>query len=164
MQDLQVCSFRRLKIRSEPHLVLPPLDITMFESLLRPHEVHQTAPQPLACAIEKLKKSEEKREAKRQNQIARSNKRKLEDLPDADSENARGKRSKIHESTEEGDVNVCDVPDAVVDPARTSRPVDQSSPVKTTVSKACPEVRGHTSYLTFARLVPTATSSATEQQ
>lgn len=134
---------------------MSPLDITMFESLLRPHEVHQTAPQPLIFAIEKLKKSEQKREEKRQNQIARSNKRKLEDLPEADIENVGGKRFKTQESAEVGDIGV------VVDPVR---PAAHPSSIKLSVSKACPEVRGHTSYLTFARLVPTAPSSPTSRQ
>ncbi|OAX41656.1 tRNA methyltransferase complex subunit Cpd1 [Rhizopogon vinicolor AM-OR11-026] len=123
-------------------------DITMFESLLRPHEVHQIAPQPLAYAIEKLKKSEQKREEKRQNQIARSSKRKRDDLPETDAENAGGKRFKTQESAGD-DVRAFDIPDPVVD-----QPANQ--PVKMSVSKACPEVRGHTSYLTFARLVPAA--------
>lgn len=141
---------------------MSPLDITMFESLLRPHEVHQTAPQPLTFAIEKLKKSEQKREEKRQNQIARSNKRKLEDLPEADIENVGGKRFKTQESAEVGDVDVSkNIPDDAVDPAR---PADPSSSIKLSVSKACPEVRGHTSYLTFARLVPAAPSSPTSRQ
>jgi tRNA (adenine57-N1/adenine58-N1)-methyltransferase len=115
----------------------------------------------LASAIDKLKKSEQKREAKRQNQIARSNKRKLEDLPETDIDNVGGKRFKMQESVEEGDVGVCDVLDAAVDSAQAADPTSSS---KMFVSKACPEVRGHTSYLTFARLVPAATSSATNRQ
>ncbi|OJA20195.1 hypothetical protein AZE42_04619 [Rhizopogon vesiculosus] len=106
------------------------------------------APQPLAYAIEKLKKSEQKREEKRQNQIARSSKRKRDDLPETDAENAGGKRFKTQESAGD-DVRAFDIPDPVVD-----QPANQ--PIKMSVSKACPEVRGHTSYLTFARLVPTA--------
>jgi tRNA (adenine57-N1/adenine58-N1)-methyltransferase len=131
------------------------LDITMFETLLRPHEVHQLSLQPLTQAVEKLKKLEQKREDKRQHQIARTSKRKRDDLPETDTDNVGGKRLRTQESTEE-DVGIRDVPNAVVDPGQSA---NQPSPIKISVSKVAPDVRGHTSYLTFARLVPTAPST-----
>ncbi|KAG2147008.1 tRNA methyltransferase complex subunit Cpd1 [Suillus cothurnatus] len=123
-------------------------DITMFETLLRPHEVHQQSPQSLTQAVEKLKKLEQKREDKRQHQIARSSKRKRDDLLETDADNLEAKRLRTQESAEE-DVGIRDIPDAVVDPGQST---NQLSPIKISVSKVSPDVRGHTSYLTFARL------------
>jgi tRNA (adenine57-N1/adenine58-N1)-methyltransferase len=139
-------------------IFVPLLDITMFETLLRPHEVHQQSPQSLTQAVEKLKKLEQKREDKRQHQIARSSKRKRDDLLETDADNLEAKRLRTQESAEE-DVGIRDIPDAVVDPGQST---NQLSPIKISVSKVSPDVRGHTSYLTFARLVPTAPSKIRE--
>ncbi|KAG2360669.1 tRNA methyltransferase complex subunit Cpd1 [Suillus spraguei] len=135
-------------------------DITMFETLLRPHEVHQISPQPLTQAVEKLKKLEQKREDKRQHQIARSSKRKRDDLPETDTDHVGSKRLRTQESAEE-DVGIRDIPDAVVDPSQSA---NQPSPIKISVSKVSPDVRGHTSYLTFARLVPITPSGSVSVQ
>lgn len=135
---------------------VPLLEIAMFETLLRPHEVHQLSLQPLTLAVEKLKKLEQKRENKRQHQIARSSKRKRDDLQETDADNVGGKRLRTQESGDE-DVSIRDIPDAVVDPGQSA---NQPSPIKLSVSKVSPDVRGHTSYLTFARLVPTAPSKS----
>ncbi|KAG1858938.1 tRNA methyltransferase complex subunit Cpd1 [Suillus subluteus] len=125
-------------------------DITMFETLLRPHEVHQLSPQSLTQA----------REDKRQHQIERSSKRKRDDLLETDTDNLGAKKLRTQESVEE-EVGIRDIPDAVVDPGQSA---NQPSPIKISVSKVSPDVRGHTSYLTFARLVPTAPSKSVTVQ
>ncbi|KAF9493603.1 tRNA methyltransferase complex subunit Cpd1 [Pleurotus eryngii] len=137
-------------------------EITMYESLVRPHEVDQVPPmRSVDDAREILKKAEQKREDKRLRQIAATrqnlaNKRKREgetDLAEEEShhDTASGKRTKTDE--------IDDIPQEPIsldhNIAGSSEVADATKPTaKTTVSKAFPEVRGHTSYLTFACLLP----------
>ncbi|KAJ8691628.1 tRNA (adenine-N(1)-)-methyltransferase catalytic subunit trm61 [Pleurotus ostreatus] len=137
-------------------------EITMYESLVRPHEVDQVPPmRSVDDACEILKKAEQKREDKRLRQIAATrqnlaNKRKREgeaDLAEEEShhDTASGKRTKTDE--------IDDIPQEPISLDRniagSSEVADSTKPTaKTTVSKAFPEVRGHTSYLTFACLLP----------
>jgi tRNA (adenine57-N1/adenine58-N1)-methyltransferase len=63
----------------------------MYETLLRPQEVTTISPlRPISEAVDKLRKSEQRREEKRQRQIAGS-KRKREDGP-IDDEETPGER------------------------------------------------------------------------
>ncbi|KIJ17555.1 hypothetical protein PAXINDRAFT_167560 [Paxillus involutus ATCC 200175] len=134
-------------------------DITMYENLLRPHEVqHLPAPLPLSHIVDKLKKMEQNREEKRLRQIANASKRKRED----DLEGLEAdKRARTEESSALEDNNDQDgskfqatpLASANVGLATGSSQVD-ATPAKVNLAKASPEVRGHTSYLTFARLVP----------
>ncbi|KAF8215001.1 tRNA methyltransferase complex GCD14 subunit-domain-containing protein [Mycena galopus ATCC 62051] len=147
-------------------------DITMYETLVRPHDVTQVpALQSITEVADKLKKSEGIREIKRLRQIAdgqrshanpHGEKRKRneeegeqDELPVAEAEDSgSGKRLKTDDEMD-------GAPDADV-----SRSLDELStqtargastpapPPKISVSKAIPEVRGHTSYLTFATLLP----------
>ncbi|KAL4261575.1 tRNA (adenine(58)-N(1))-methyltransferase catalytic subunit TRM61 [Pleurotus pulmonarius] len=137
-------------------------EITMYESLVRPHEVDQVPPmRSIDDACEILKKAEQKREDKRLRQIAATrqnlaNKRKREgeaDLAEDEShhDTGSGKRTKTDE--------IDDIPQEPISLDRniagSSEVADSTKPTaKTTVSKAFPEVRGHTSYLTFACLLP----------
>ncbi|KIM54815.1 hypothetical protein SCLCIDRAFT_1221628 [Scleroderma citrinum Foug A] len=121
-------------------------DITMYETLLRPHEVQQfPTPLPLSHVIDKLKDMEKFREEKRLRQIA-NHKRKREDAEFSEPD----KRARTDELNA-GDQN------SLQAPLITVREEDDANEVEAqmvSLSKVCHEVRGHTSYLTFARLVP----------
>ncbi|KAJ6585401.1 tRNA methyltransferase complex GCD14 subunit [Mycena capillaripes] len=152
-------------------------DITMYETLVRPHDVtHVPLLQSVTEVAEKLKKTEEVKEIKRLRQIAagqrsRENphgeKRKRSEEMNEHEEPAvteaedsgSGKRLKTDDEMDDGTPSQ--------DAADVSRSRDEASthnaragasifapPAKISVSKAIPEVRGHTSYLTFATLLP----------
>jgi tRNA (adenine57-N1/adenine58-N1)-methyltransferase len=157
-------------------------DITMYETLIRPHEVNQVPTLlPIGEMTQKLIKAERKREEKRLRQIAnsRSNlsaKRKRGDNADGEVmeavEEAGHKRIRADDE-DEADAHILMEPDQVTleasglvgiaeglnassSTSQTKSTTDpQLSTTKINVSKAMPEVRGHTSYLTFACLVPT---------
>jgi tRNA (adenine57-N1/adenine58-N1)-methyltransferase catalytic subunit len=158
----------------------------MYETLIRPHEVNQIPTLlPIGEVSEKLKKAEQKREEKRLRQIAnaRSNsggKRKRGDAVDGEAmegaEDTGNKRVKTDDEDDTGSQIDVEVPEVnrnhpqSVQTVRLSdttsgevQPTDayMSTATKINVSKAMPEVRGHTSYLTFACLVPAASSEDT---
>lgn len=125
----------------------------MYETLLRPHEVQQL-PSPLSLnhIVDKLKKMEQNREEKRLRQIANASKRKREDDP---SSTESEKRARTEETSAPQDNS--ELRPQVTPPVPVKTDVDLCQAVaqgKVNLSKASPEVRGHTSYLTFARLVP----------
>lgn len=153
----------------------------MYETLIRPHEVNQVPTLLPICEVSKrLMKAEHKREEKRLRQIAnsRSNqnaKRKRSDNADGElmegMEEAGNKRIKavdedetsLHAEMEQTQVTLelsgsVGVTEGLDEPSSTGRINSstnaQLSTTKINVSKAMPEVRGHTSYLTFACLVP----------
>ncbi|KAH9985043.1 1-methyladenosine methyltransferase catalytic subunit Gcd14 [Russula compacta] len=179
-------------------------DITMYETLLKPHEVNQA---PLLAHIdtvaERLKQQERNREDKRQRQIAASrarrnataDKRKREDEVDYASvgvgdphlavvHELEAKKAKMTaQSDDDDDDDDMPAPDIVMDvdedvsedqslavaaaaaaaaQAMTSAPADATplppppapTPANQVLSKHAKEVRGHTSFLTFACLLP----------
>ncbi|OJT15155.1 tRNA (adenine(58)-N(1))-methyltransferase catalytic subunit TRM61 [Trametes pubescens] len=167
-------------------------DITMYETLLRPHMVE--APPPLekvGSVSARLQVADARREEKRLRQIAnarlgierRAAKRKADE--DADEEGQEGKRARTGGETG-GDELVSpedqarDEAEALAEihptpvPAASSTPAQvvhsaasleeetAAEPRKITLSKAFPDVRGHTSYLTFAVLLPVAASGKPE--
>ncbi|KAH0585888.1 hypothetical protein H2248_007169 [Termitomyces sp. 'cryptogamus'] len=160
-------------------------DITMYETLLRPVEVsHVPVSQPIGDISEKLKQAERKREEKRLQQIAagKQNKRKrgdgtplkdqLEEASEVDT--AAGERKRL-KTNEESDTVVpeplqgmdLDSSEEAVGvapsiPLAPSGPPVQIFPSKVNLSKVMPEVRGHTSYLTFASLMPFTPPAETE--
>ncbi len=161
-------------------------EITMYETLLRPHQVESTPPlTPISVVSDRLKQSEARREEKRLRQIAnaragaeRRAKRKAEE------EAANEKDGKRIKSDGEGESDpvppevqaqderaatdgmrldgAADAAAASPIRAASSAPVEdattteESEPQKITLSKTFAEVRGHTSYLTFAVLLPAA--------
>ena len=171
----------------------PSSDITMYETLLRPHEVSQ-APRlvRIGSVAEKLKQQESNREDKRQRQIAASRARRRHNAPapekrkrqdddndapggvaDPDSEpdpecsELEAKKAKTMMS----DDATSPVPDVAMDlveePPENEMPPptddDAVPPLPTTTTSApdtqvlsrhSKEVRGHTSFLTFACLLP----------
>ncbi|KAJ7617498.1 tRNA methyltransferase complex subunit Cpd1 [Mycena polygramma] len=137
-------------------------DITMYETLVRPHD-------SVTEVADKLKKAEGVREIKRLRQIAdgqrshenpHGEKRKRseetsqqEELIAAEAgDSGSGKRLKTDDEMDDGtpsqDADVSRIFD------RSSTHSTPAPPAKISVSKAIPEVRGHTSYLTFATLLP----------
>lgn len=138
-------------------------DITMYETLIRPHETSQVSLKSVRESGEHLKLMAEKREAKRQRQIAvsRAAKRKRDDK-DLGVDDA-SKRVK----TEEEEALIADIEGSVVVPGVNSEEgISMGTPYRATnlnVSRAFPEVRGHTSYLTFACLVPEALYTSPEE-
>ncbi|KAL4250565.1 tRNA (adenine(58)-N(1))-methyltransferase catalytic subunit TRM61 [Abortiporus biennis] len=164
-------------------------EITMYESLIRPHQVETLDSLPsIRVANVQLKESEARREAKRLRQIASAHrdgltssssgggKRKrgddttpITDLQQPKAENSTlevaedripEKRMKT-EQEENVEISNSQTPlskaEDIVIAVDSITPNDSSSseshqPIN--VSKAFPEVRGHTSYLTFAVLLP----------
>ncbi|TFK52136.1 tRNA methyltransferase complex GCD14 subunit [Heliocybe sulcata] len=137
-------------------------DITMYETLIRPQDVTAIPkPQSVASVGERLKQAEKKREEKRQRQIADANNKKRK-RGDADSgppasEGGEGKRVRT-ESTGAQDRDSVIVAEAAQESTdRAVQPGDadvDTAEETVVVSKTFPEVRGHTSYLTFACLLP----------
>jgi tRNA (adenine57-N1/adenine58-N1)-methyltransferase len=154
----------------------------MYETLLRPHEVNQ-APRPVQIdtVTEKLKQLERNREDKRQRQIAASRarrnateKRKREDddnagdVVDLEPEAHEFETKKAKTAAGQGD----DTPapdvamkideEVIEDPPPTTAPVADDAmppppartPAMQVLSRHSKEVRGHTSFLTFACLLP----------
>lgn len=179
-------------------------EITMYETLLRPHEVYNYPPlQDITSIGEKLKTAEARREELRLKQIAsnrssalaaaanstlystspsssgpttsrgtaaQKRKREEEEVNGAEEEAVDKMVVVVDEQDlqpqEEGvgevepkRVRLDDEEDVVLDdavPTSIARPTPTSTnvSVRMGVSKASPEVRGHTSYLTFACLIP----------
>lgn len=142
----------------------------MYETLVRPHDVtHAPVLQSVTEVADKLKKAEGVREIKRLRQIAdgqrshenpHGEKRKRseetsqqEELIAAEAgDSGSGKRLKTDDEMDDGTPSQdADVSRSV---DRTTTHNSPAPPAKISVSKAIPEVRGHTSYLTFATLLP----------
>lgn len=162
----------------------------MYETLLRPHMVE--APPPLekvGSVSARLQVADARREEKRLRQIAnarlgierRAAKRKADE--DADEEGQEGKRARTGgEDTETvvspedqardeaealAEMHAAPAPAASTPVAQVvhdaaSLETETAEPRKITLSKAFPDVRGHTSYLTFAVLLPVAASGKPE--
>lgn len=166
-QASQVCNAAKYCTTQYPLSIGGCLDITMYETLIRPHEVNQIPTlQSVGEISEKLKQAEHKREEKRLRQIALSRfssitKRKRSDVLDEDpadpSQESGNKRTKTDDEDEtmEPPIDLMDAGE-VIDASSSTDDVAEGSMTKINinVSKALPEVRGHTSYLTFACLVP----------
>jgi tRNA (adenine57-N1/adenine58-N1)-methyltransferase len=154
----------------------------MYETLLRPHEVsHAPRLVQIGTVAEKLKQQERNREDKRQRQIAASRARRhvMEKRDREDDSNAGGvvdREPDFHEPEAKkakkgapGD----DAPDVVMeideetlddqlpaapkvaDSAMPSLPFPAPAPAIQVFSRHSKEVRGHTSFLTLACLLPT---------
>lgn len=154
----------------------------MYETLLRPHEVSQVPRLVQIDTItEKLKQFERSREDKRQRQIATSRARRnaTEKRKREDDDNAGGVvdlEPEAHEletkkartaATQGDDTSAPDVDmtideDAIENPSPSTAPVADDAlpprpapaPAMQVLSRHSKEVRGHTSFLTFACLLP----------
>lgn len=166
------------------------LEITMYETLLRPHQVDAApALAPISVVSEKLKQSEARREEKRLRQIAnaragaerRASKRKAEDdepagpgsdgkRPRTDGEHGGGgehvppdvQAQDEREAVEGMETGVAATATETLAAGTTSASAavppgevqEAAEAPRICLSKTFPDVRGHTSYLTFAVLLP----------
>jgi len=141
----------------------------MYETLLRPQDVNQVPTLTHISEVsDKLKLSELKREEKRLKQIANSRlKRKREENPDEEVSVRANDPGLKRIKTDDEDGTECPAenegPEGPIlreslQVPMTSLAATSSAPPpisKINVSKTVAEVRGHTSYLTFACLLPT---------
>ena len=173
-------------------------EITMYETLMHPHQVDSIPQLPSIDGIsDQLKRAEARREEKRLKQIAqaqRAAKRKRGETVDDEEDKGgaggavegdkqgTGKRAKTEESEREdaGDAqmlsgsatpnagaSIVAAVSAAIAPTqvREAAAQDDSSEAvakSISVSKVFPEVRGHTSYLTFAVLAPASIRNLAE--
>lgn len=168
-------------------------EITMYETLVRPHQVDAVpALSPISEISTKLKKAEQRREEKRLRQIANSRaarqsafegKRKrdaqgsegpVEKKRKTEEENTHEPRTSDDEQAEVSSTSITkqeaetelagikeeDLALSTVHVEDVSPDLEEDQPTKISLSKAFPEVRGHTSYLTFACLLPAFVSDA----
>ncbi|KAH9847906.1 tRNA methyltransferase complex GCD14 subunit-domain-containing protein [Lenzites betulinus] len=169
--------------------------ITMYETLLRPHQVDAApALEPIGAVGARLQRAEARREEKRLRQIAgarlglqhRAAKRKAGDEDGiggaaateegAGGEGVEGKRARTEEGVSPED-QARDEREAVAEGVLPPTPApavekaaeaaeleaeEETEPRKITLSKTFPDVRGHTSYLTFAVLLPSVAASKSE--
>ncbi|KAL1676895.1 tRNA methyltransferase complex GCD14 subunit-domain-containing protein [Schizophyllum commune] len=146
-------------------------EITMYETLIRPHDVSQPpALQTIGQVGDKLKEAEARREDKRIRQIAEA-KAFREGKPIPESSSHGGKSESTHGEKRKRDT---DTPESETKRVKTEGEtsavwaasegtnggqVSATPALKTqTLSKVLNEVRGHTSYLTFASLLPQKTA------
>jgi len=131
-------------------------EITMYETLLRPQDVNQISPLPHVSEIgDKIKQSEIRREEKRLKQIANSRLKRKRGQESPDDSGSKRPRSVVEEHSDslppdDAVFSIIREPSQPPEPS-TSR---MSATSKITVSKTLNEVRGHSSYLTFACLLP----------
>lgn len=156
----------------------------MYETLLRPHQVDIIPrPPPISVASDALKRLEIRKEEKRLRQIASAHrgkrKRNEEDTENNAASAEHGadntasvpvphKRARIDEpdasdAADPQEAFANEAPIAVTQAAASVPPEPSPEPEKLSVSKAFHEVRGHTSYLTFAVLFPPPTTNASEE-
>lgn len=141
---------------------LCPLDITMYESSIRPHDVYQL-PRPITVSdiIARVKAKEVSNEERRLRQIQASReqnrKRKRNgtgEEPDEDEPPSKRRKEDAEEDAQEGTDDL--EAGRAAEPSITPRPRSriENTDHKVPMSKPISEVRGHTSYLTFAVLLP----------
>ncbi|KAF8587595.1 tRNA methyltransferase complex GCD14 subunit [Ramaria rubella] len=147
-------------------------DIKMYETLLRPHEVAQLpAPAPVSFIRDKLQRAEVGKEQRRLKQIAVSRARRAEPGPSS-AAGAAEVRSANHDGAgkgrDKGKEKGKNTPTHTPTPTNThTHTPTHTAPLTITTTHPIKEVRGHTSYLTFACLlpspvpVPTAVPTAT---
>jgi hypothetical protein len=150
---------------------LRPLDITMYESLIRPHDVYQR-PRPITVSevITRVKAKEISNEERRLRQIqaSRQQNRKRKRQGTAEEPDEDDPPSKRRKNDAEGaaleDTDDLEAGCSAQSPI-TPHPETQTETVdpKVPMSKPMSEVRGHTSYLTFAVLLPLEPSIVEQQ-
>ncbi|KAG8691888.1 tRNA (adenine-N(1)-)-methyltransferase catalytic subunit trm61 [Ceratobasidium sp. 423] len=143
--------------------------VTMHETLTKPHDICSAPMQTVEDAASRLRDIETRKEQRRLKQIesaARDKKRKRIDGNEGGQDNDSSKRAKVEsqEQSVEESLPELDSPGPLpknppsAQPKRGPHTSATSSAVpegeRYIVSKPFSEVRGHTSYLTFAMLVP----------
>lgn len=146
-------------------------DLAMYETLLRPHDVHQV-PKPISIddVIQQVKLHELKKEQRRLQQVAVSEqkrinrKRKREEEVDPDPDLGTGDQKRRRDATADAPHPSTSLSENTPEVATSLHPAASNTNSKesklntlstaTPMSKPAAEVRGHTSYLTFASLLP----------
>ncbi|KAK4051526.1 tRNA (adenine-N(1)-)-methyltransferase catalytic subunit trm61 [Microbotryomycetes sp. JL201] len=137
-------------------------DVTMYETLLREYEPTALVCPDVATAVERIQEVEVKKERRRENQIAESQRRKAElkrkhDELDVATDDGEGrpllagpeaKRQTGPELANAGDSS------AVLDSSNERAAANLVKPWRQHTFRANALARGHTSYLTFATLLP----------
>ena len=143
----------------------------MYESLIRPHDVYQL-PRPITVSeiIARVKAKELSNEERRLRQIQASRqqnrKRKRQGTDEQDDEDEppnKRRKDDAEEAAQEGtdDLEAGRIAEPSINPRPETR-IENMDP-KVPMSKPMSEVRGHTSYLTFAVLLPLEASTVTPQ-
>ncbi|KAM0789842.1 hypothetical protein ACM66B_006689 [Microbotryomycetes sp. NB124-2] len=150
-------------------------DVTMYETLLREYEPTALVCPDVSTAVERIKEVEVKKERRRENQIADAQRRRAElkrkraeadeDTPvavedearltDADGASETARLSTADEGTTRADGSVTRVEGDTTASAASVKPV-QATQWRQYTFRANALARGHTSYLTFATLLPEA--------
>jgi tRNA (adenine57-N1/adenine58-N1)-methyltransferase len=140
-------------------------DITMYETLIRPHETSQVSLKSVREVGEHLKLMAERRETKRQRQIAvsRAAKRKRDEKDLGVEDGSKRVKTKEEEAAAAAAGAESSVVASAVDLPKEPSGDPLIRATNLNVSRAFPEVRGHTSYLTFACLVPAVLYKPLEQ-
>ncbi|CEL52114.1 tRNA (adenine(58)-N(1))-methyltransferase catalytic subunit TRM61 OS=Cryptococcus neoformans var, neoformans serotype D (strain B-3501A) GN=TRM61 PE=3 SV=1 [Rhizoctonia solani AG-1 IB] len=151
--------------------------VTMYETLTKPHDICSAPMQTIEDAASRLRDIETRKEQRRLKQIeaaGRDKKRKRIDRSEGEQDDDHSKRAKVESRTqpaeellrEQAELELSGPPSDSLPPTqvkRDSRANTTSSKAlegeRYIVSKPFGEVRGHTSYLTFAMLVPSTCDS-----
>ncbi|CCO26329.1 tRNA (adenine-N1-)-methyltransferase [Rhizoctonia solani AG-1 IB] len=148
--------------------------VTMYETLTKPHDICSAPMQTIEDAASRLRDIETRKEQRRLKQIeaaGRDKKRKRIDRSEGEQDDDHSKRAKVESRTQPAEELLPEL--ELSGPPSDSLPptqVKRDSRANTTSSKALEgeryivskpfgEVRGHTSYLTFAMLVPSTCDS-----
>lgn len=134
----------------------------MYESSIRPHDVYQL-PRPITVSeiIARVKAKEVSNEERRLRQIQASKQQNrkrrrqgTDEEPDEDEPPSKRRKEDAEEAAQEGTDDL--EAGRAAEPSITPRPRSriENTDHKVPMSKPISEVRGHTSYLTFAVLLP----------
>ncbi|KEP54879.1 tRNA (adenine-N(1))-methyltransferase catalytic subunit TRM61 [Rhizoctonia solani 123E] len=149
--------------------------VTMHETLTKPHDICNAPMQTVEDAAIRLRDIETRKEQRRLRQIesaARDKKRKRIEGNEEVQENESPKRTKMESKTRAGEESPPELdpsdslsnnpppPQPKRGPHIGAKPSAAPEEERYVVSKPFGEVRGHTSYLTFAMLVPSACDEA----
>ncbi|CAE6349516.1 unnamed protein product [Rhizoctonia solani] len=143
--------------------------VTMHETLTKPHDICNTPMPTVEDAAIRLRDIETRKEQRRLKQIesaARDKKRKRVEANEEGQDNESPKRTKMESRAQDGEESLPELdppgplstnpspPQPKRGPQTCAVPPAASEEERYIVSKPFGEVRGHTSYLTFAMLVP----------
>ncbi|CAE6476151.1 unnamed protein product [Rhizoctonia solani] len=149
--------------------------VTMYETLTKPHDICSAPMQTVEDAASRLRDIETRKEQRRLKQIeaaARDKKRKRVEGGEGEQSNDHSKRTKVAQLGGESLPEL----DFFGSPSGNSSSIQQergphtntispkASEERYIVSKPFGEVRGHTSYLTFAMLVPSTCDSTRSKE
>lgn len=136
----------------------------MYETLTRTHDPIPLLPslKPISSAVERIKQVEFKKSKRRDIQIQEAKRKREEQSLQLGSEESSNKKRKIQgedEEAEEDDTTSTATSTRPTTPSLTTTSTIGRKEEKEFVLKPSPYSRGHTSYLTFAVLLPIISST-----